>query len=109
MSSLTDQRRTLKAAVAPLLREGETVSVSLAPSTYEAGLSTLGFTVTVTVGDPTLDATAERLDELLEPEGGVRTALQATGANVTKTSGYRAYQGPDGPVLGAEWTAQTLT
>jgi len=109
VSEITETRRTLKAAVEPLLREGETVTVSAAPSTYEAGLSTLGFNVTVTIGDAALDTTAERLDELLEPEGGIRAALQETGAAVTKTSGYRAYQGPDGPVLGAEWTAHILT
>lgn len=107
MASISDFRRDLRAAAEPLLDEGELVQVSAAPSEYGAGLNTLRFTVTITVGPP--ETSTERLDDLLEPIAGIKTALEDAGFTVSKSSGYRTFQSPDGPLLGAEWTAETLT
>lgn len=99
MPSITERRRSLQAAVEPLLTDPETVSVATGPSTYEGGLNRLGFLVTVTADTP------ERLDELLDPQGGVKAALEATNASVVKSSGYQRV----GEQLAATWTAQTLS
>lgn len=104
MSEITDLRRQLQAAVIPLLRGDERVTVTAAPSDYEGGLNRLRFSVSVGVGEPGEDTT-ERLDDLLAPDGGVKAALEGAGAQVTKSSGHQAI----GTELGATWTAEVLT
>lgn len=69
--------------------------------------------VGITLGPPTPELEVA-LDELLEPIGerSVRTLLEADRTLgglvddliVIANSGYRLYPGPEGPVLGAEWT-----
>lgn len=98
MSTITEHREAIRAEVEPLLQEGEEVSVTAGPSEYKGGLTTLRFQVLVL-------ASPERLDELLEPEGGVREALTAT---VTRSSGHRPIRTPEGERPGVEWTAEVL-
>lgn len=109
MAKVTEQRRALRAAVEPLLRDGETVTVAAGPADYETGgLTKTNFNVTVTVGVAGDEASAERLDELLS--GAVKTALEECdlGARVTRSSGYQTVTAPEAALLGATWTAQTL-
>lgn len=106
MASITDHRRALRAAVEPLLQDGEHVTVAAGPSEYASGLNTLGFLVSVAVPAPDPETAAERLDELLEPNGGVKAALEEV-AVVKKSSGHQAVPG-DEPELAATWTTETF-
>lgn len=109
MSLLTTQRAALRAAVEPLLREGEEIAVAVAPCEFSAGLQRQHFTVTIGVGPAGEESAAERLDELLS--GAVKDALEASDLTptVTKTSGYQSLARPGGITrLGATWTVELL-
>lgn len=89
MSEITDHRHSLREAVEPLLADGESVSVTAAPSTYEGGLNRLRFEVFVSTGNEGEEG-EERIDELLEPTGGVKQALEVLdGAVVIKSAGHQ--------------------
>src|SRR5690606_34766429 len=98
MSTISEKRAAIRAEVEPLLEPGEELSVTAGPSEYKGGLTTLRFNVLVL-------ATPERLDDLLEPEGGIRQALTAT---VTRSSGHRPVRTPEGERTGVEWTVEYL-
>lgn len=86
-----------------LLQEGEQVSVAAGRSTYEAGLNKLAFTVAVIT-----DRGQERVDELLDPEGGIRRTLEDSEHRplVIAASGYPPFQQDR---LGVQWTAELLS
>ena len=104
MNEITKTRRRLEAAVEPVLEEGEQVTVTAAPSEYAAGLNRLRFSVVVTVGKANPER-AERLDELLDPNSGVKAALEAAPAQVIKSGGHQLHA--EG--LGSTWTAECVT
>lgn len=100
--AITEYRRSLEAAVEPLLEEGEQVSVAAARSSYEGGLTKLGFTVAVVT-----DRGPDRLDQLLDPIDGVKPALETSGHAplVRSSSGYPPFQKDR---VGVQWTAEIL-
>lgn len=79
-----------------------------------AGLDLLGFNVLVTtgmIGDPEAE---DRMDELLDPEGGIRRLLESdrtldglvSDVAVKRCSGYQTFPGKDAgalALLGATW------
>lgn len=112
MSQITDLRRDLREIVEPVLGEGDLCEITAAPSDYKGNLASLRFQVRVTISpspatqrDPA--DVVERLDELLEPVGGIKAAIEAggLGAQVTRSSGHQTF--PDDRV-GATWTCEVL-
>lgn len=100
--SITELRQGLADLVRAVLDDGETVSVAAGGSEYKGNLATLRFTVLVDVGEGAI----ERLDELLDPAGGVREAIEATNEfRVTRSAGHQGL--PDDHV-GSTWTAEHI-
>lgn len=118
ISQITDIRRALVATLADL--DVQTVAVAPAPAEFgdhAMAVDRVGFHVTVTTG-PITPGSEDRLDDLMDPVGGVRALLEGDrtlgglvgSLAVTKCSGYQALQtAPDAPPqLGATWTVQCL-
>lgn len=110
---------SIRHAVRDLLREKlPDADVQVAAGKAEYTNDPLRYLLVQIVLGPNSDATQDTLDQLLEEDGeqSVRTILDSetldglvSDLRVASTTGYRTYQTPNGPLLGAEWSLTYLT
>ena len=109
--SLTEIRSAARDLLAAALPEEVDIQVAIGPEKYEDPMKHLLVQIVVGSNSPETQAL---LDEMLEEAGerSVRATLEAdpdlggciAELIVQSTTGFRTYQTPSGPLIGAEWT-----